>query len=217
MAGDFKLLFEQEFSATDTIVVNHSLDRYKLAVLVSVDGETDGNHIQDITLDSADPRNSLTVTLTSPLTGTIKIVDSGPCWANLPSPAEKAALPTGNPYVTTQDTSTVAISDTADTILLSVALDNPNELPVKIMATIRFDIGSGNPNPRQIAFKLFRDGTEIDSSDRYTPDLRRQRNYVVTFHWVDTASGTNPIYTVRAVSENTNDSATTNRRLTAFT
>jgi len=222
MAGDYKLLFEQEFSATDTIVVNHSLDRYKLAVLVSVDGETDGNHIQDITLDSADPRNSLTVTLTSSLTGTIKIVDSGPCWATLPSPAEKAALPTGNPYVTTQDTSTTAISNSSDTIILSATLDNPNELPVKIMATIGIlDTGGGSPTSRNIVFKLFRDGAEIDTNDRYNVEINRNNEkYIFTYHWVDTSAGTNPVYTVRAVSSSGTDlvdAVTTNRRLTAFT
>jgi len=94
MAGSFKLLYSQEFSSTDTIIVNHSLDRYQLGVIVSIDGSADSSElISSIDLDSVDPRNSLTITLASSQTGFIKIIDTDYSWANMPTPEESAGLP----------------------------------------------------------------------------------------------------------------------------
>ena len=94
MAGNFKLLFSQEFAATDTITVNHSLDRYQMGVIVSIDGSADSSElISSIQLDSGDPRNSLTITLASDQSGFVKIVDTDYSWANMPTPEESAGLP----------------------------------------------------------------------------------------------------------------------------
>jgi hypothetical protein len=94
MAGNFKLLFSQEFAATDTITVNHSLDRYQMGVIVTIDGSADSSElISSIQLDSGDPRNSLTITLTSDQSGFVKIVDTDYSWANMPTPEESAGLP----------------------------------------------------------------------------------------------------------------------------
>lgn len=94
MAGSFNLLYSQAFSATDTIVVNHSLDRYQFGVIISIDGSADSSQlISSIQLDSGDPRNSLTITLASSQTGLVKIVDTDYSWANMPTPEESAGLP----------------------------------------------------------------------------------------------------------------------------
>lgn len=94
MAGNFNLLFSQEFTATDTIIVNHSLDRYQMGVIVTIDGSADSSElISSIQLDSGDPRNSLTITLASNQSGFVKIVDTDYSWANMPTPEESAGLP----------------------------------------------------------------------------------------------------------------------------
>jgi len=94
MAGNFNLLYSQTFSATDTIVVNHSLNRYQMGVIVTIDGSADSSElISSIDLDPLDPRNSLTITLASAQTGFIKIIDTDYSWANMPTPEESAELP----------------------------------------------------------------------------------------------------------------------------
>lgn len=94
MAGNFNLLYSQEFSATDTIVVSHSLNRYQVGVVVSIDGDADNSDIiQSIVLDSVDPRNSMTITLASVQTGVVKLIDTDYSWANMPTPEESAGLP----------------------------------------------------------------------------------------------------------------------------
>ncbi len=94
MAGNFNLLYSQAFSGTDTITVNHSLDRYQVGVIVTIDGSADSSElISSIQLDSGDPRNSLTITLASVQTGFVKIIDTDYSWANMPTPEESAGLP----------------------------------------------------------------------------------------------------------------------------
>lgn len=93
MAGTFDLLYSQSFTATDTISVNHGQNRYQVGVIVSISGEVRNDLLEEITLDSGDPRNTLTITLSSPQTGLVKIVDSDYSWANMPTPEESADLP----------------------------------------------------------------------------------------------------------------------------
>lgn len=93
MAGSFDLLYSQNFTSTDTIVVNHGLDRYQVGVIVSISGFVRNDLLQTITLDVADPRNSLVIKLDSIETGLVKIVDSDYSWANMPTPEESAGLP----------------------------------------------------------------------------------------------------------------------------
>ena len=93
MAGNFNLLYSQTFTATDTIVVNHSLDRYQMGVIVSIGGSSDSSAlISSIDLDPLDPRNSLTITLASAQTGLVKIVDTDYSWANMPTPEESTEV-----------------------------------------------------------------------------------------------------------------------------
>ena len=93
MAGTFDLLYSQSFTATDTISVNHGQNRYQVGIIVSISGEVRNDLLEEITLDSGDPRNTLTITLSSPQTGIVKIVDSDYSWANMPTPEESAELP----------------------------------------------------------------------------------------------------------------------------
>jgi len=94
MAGNFNLLYTQSFTATDTIVVNHSLNRYQMGVIITIAGSADSSAlISSIDLDPVDPRNSLTITLTSAQTGFVKIIDTDYSWANMLTPEESAELP----------------------------------------------------------------------------------------------------------------------------
>jgi hypothetical protein len=96
--GSFKLLYSQEFTSTDTIIVNHSLDRYQVAVAIDIPtGTTQGimndpSIIDSIIIDPLSPRNSLTVKLKSPQTGVIKVLDSTYVWGYAPSPEESAEI-----------------------------------------------------------------------------------------------------------------------------
>jgi len=93
MAGNFNLLYSQTFTATDAIVVNHSLDRYQMGVIITINGSADSSTIiSSIDLDSVDPRNSLTITLNSAQTGLVKIVDTDYSWANMPTPEESTQV-----------------------------------------------------------------------------------------------------------------------------
>lgn len=90
MAGAWQELFSQGFSSSSSVVVNHNLDRVQLAVMVLVDGASRTDLIQDMTLSESDPRNSLTVNLTSAQTGTILIVDMNVALASIKNPDEQA-------------------------------------------------------------------------------------------------------------------------------
>ena len=96
--GSFKLLYSQEFTSTDTIIVNHSLDRYQVAVAIDIPTGTgqgimnDPSIIDSVIIDPLNPRNSLTVKLKSPQTGVIKVLDSTYVWGYAPSPEESAEI-----------------------------------------------------------------------------------------------------------------------------
>ena len=92
MAGAWQELFSQGFNNASSIVVNHNLNRVQLAVMVLVDGISRTDLIQEITLDENDPRNSLTVDLSSPQQGTILIVDMNVAFASIRNPQETAEL-----------------------------------------------------------------------------------------------------------------------------
>ena len=92
MAGAFDLLYSQSFTATDTISVNHGQNRYQVGVIVSISGKVRNDLLEKITYDQADPRNTLTIVLSSAQTGIIKIVDSDYSWANMPTPEESVEV-----------------------------------------------------------------------------------------------------------------------------
>jgi len=76
MAGRYDELFRQDFTATDTIIVTHNLNRFAVAVRVLIDAESRADLISDIALTPGNARNELTVTLTSAQTGTIQLTST---------------------------------------------------------------------------------------------------------------------------------------------
>lgn len=76
MAAVFQL-FRQPFAATDTIVVTHNADSLVISVRVLINDVVDNDLVESIICDSGDPRNALTVKLTSVQTGLIQVVSPG--------------------------------------------------------------------------------------------------------------------------------------------
>ena len=76
MAGSFDLLFAQDFSSSSAIVVTHNLDLFQVGVRVIVGGQVRQDLVDSIEYTVADPRNELTVNLSSAQTGTIQIVNN---------------------------------------------------------------------------------------------------------------------------------------------
>lgn len=86
MAGFYSQLFREDFTSTDTVVVAHGLGRYNIVVRLVVGGEERSDLIESVMLDPADPRNSLTVNLTSVQTGFVQIMSSDVSAAGLATP-----------------------------------------------------------------------------------------------------------------------------------
>jgi len=76
MAAVFQL-FRQPFTSSDTIVVPHNADSLAVAVRVLIDDNVDNQLVESIICDPIDPRNVITVKLTSVQTGTIQVVSTG--------------------------------------------------------------------------------------------------------------------------------------------
>jgi len=78
----FDLLFSQEFTTTDTIPITHNLNRRVFNVRLittdqlggSLESESQRQLIEDILLDSTDPLNIMTVTLTEARTGIVQLI-----------------------------------------------------------------------------------------------------------------------------------------------
>lgn len=77
MAGVFQLLFEQEFTNQTNIQVTHNLDRFALRVRVIIADEVRPDLVDCIDYDPTDPRNVLTVILTSQQSGLIQVLEIG--------------------------------------------------------------------------------------------------------------------------------------------
>ena len=73
----FDLLYEQEFSNTDEIVVTHNLTRYVFNVRLIISGDprlSQRQLVQDIRLDDTTPLDKCIVELTGVYTGTVQII-----------------------------------------------------------------------------------------------------------------------------------------------
>ena len=93
MPGIYRQLYSQSFSSTDTIVVNHNLDRTGLCARIIVDGYEDPYElISSVDVSSSDPRNSLTVNLLSAQTGLVQICSTDTVPVETPSPENAAIL-----------------------------------------------------------------------------------------------------------------------------
>ena len=92
MAGSFDLLFRQDFSSSSAIVVTHNLDLFQVGVRVIIGGQVRQDLVDSIEYTVGDPRNELTVNLSSAQTGTIQIVNNDVSWANFITPANAATI-----------------------------------------------------------------------------------------------------------------------------
>jgi hypothetical protein len=99
MAGFFESLADQSFVSTNSVTITHGLNRIQVAVVLRIGGAARNDLIQSITPDILDPRNKLTVVLTSVQTGSIALMDTDLTFANIPTPEDSAALAgaTANP------------------------------------------------------------------------------------------------------------------------
>lgn len=70
-------LFRQEFTDTDSIVVTHNSDTLVTSARVLINDIVMNNLIESVVPSVSDPRNELTVTLTSVQTGVIQLVSTG--------------------------------------------------------------------------------------------------------------------------------------------
>lgn len=103
--------------------------------------------------------------------------------------------------VTVQNTATTVItSDVTDTILLTAPAITLAGQSVKIFASMQLDNNSGGA--RVATFKLFRDGVEVSSADRYQDRLAAgDDNITRSFHFYDTPGTGSFIYSLRALTD----------------
>jgi hypothetical protein len=92
MAGFFESLANQSFTSTNSVTITHGLNRIQVAVVLRINGVARNDLIQSITPDILNPRNKLTVVLTSVQTGSIALFDTDLTFANIPTPENAAAL-----------------------------------------------------------------------------------------------------------------------------
>ena len=108
-------------------------------------------------------------------------------------------------------TGTLGVATGGDTTLLTLDQFPADRNPVLINASVQMSTG----NDGELILKLFRDGSEIETSDRYS-GLDNVAPRTLSCHWVDTTPGQKPVYTL--VAEATGDPVdVNNRRLTAVT
>lgn len=78
---DFKI----DFINTNTVVVQHNLGTSKVQIFVESEAKCATHKVSDVVLDSSDPENKFTITLTEVLTGRIYILSGYARWADAES------------------------------------------------------------------------------------------------------------------------------------
>ena len=90
----FDLLYEREFSSTDTIVLTHGLNRYIYNVRLIITGDprlSQRELVKDVQLDPTAPLDKCVVLLTGTYTGTVQIVAEDTIQSPYYTVAEKLA------------------------------------------------------------------------------------------------------------------------------
>lgn len=96
MPGVYSILFAQDFSNTDTIVVTHGLNRGRLVAQVIIDGQERGDLVISTNPTDGYSRNEFTVLLSSPQSGIINVFSSDTVPVEVMSPEDAATNLTTN-------------------------------------------------------------------------------------------------------------------------
>jgi len=88
-------VFRQDFTSTSVVVVAHNTNNLYVQVRLLIDDIVQNSLIESVVLDSSDPRNSVTVTLTGTYSGVVQLVttDEAICTATEP-PGSTMSMPT---------------------------------------------------------------------------------------------------------------------------
>lgn len=97
MAGLFTSLFRVDFLASNSLVVNHNLNRPDVYVQLIIDGVVDNSLISGITFDPINPLNSLTVEFSTIIAlGSVQLVGTNAIQANVPPPTSLVSFADDN-------------------------------------------------------------------------------------------------------------------------
>lgn len=114
---------------------------------------------------------------------------------------------------TVRATASIAIDADTRTLLTLDAIAVGGEA-VEVYATVQLQATADV----EAILKLFRDGSEIDVTDRYQQHMTTANQpHTVGLHWVDLAPGNNPVYSLRAEADVAGRLTATVRRATART
>lgn len=144
--------------------------------------------------------------------------DRGTAWSNLTNSGTLNRQGAGfkaDPMITAHATTTIGIPPGPDTLLLTLppiyAYTNPT------LINFSAQIARTGGGTRKVTFKLFRDGIEVNTADRYEQRLWTGPSadaWTSSMHWMDETPGNNPVYTILATANGTNVEARINRRAT---
>jgi len=116
---------------------------------------------------------------------------------------------------TVQDTNTTAIDNVTPTILLTLPSVATSGRKAVIKCSIQLENTAGAA--RMPSLRLFRDGTEIDTTDRYDHRMvTGDDNITISWSWVDSNPTGAHVYTIRALGDNTGLNRITNSRAVVF-
>jgi len=92
MAGQFELLYAQDFSSVSSVTVTHNLDRLQVGVIARIGNTSRNDLIYSIVPSISDPRNEVVVTFVGTQSGEILISDTDYVFANIPTPENSAQV-----------------------------------------------------------------------------------------------------------------------------